>query len=187
MCVLIFLLRNPPHPHPNHHSGKEHRIEPPFDKGSSTKHQSLPPQREEAHHHAPILSTFDKSRSKPNPHQPQGMPQKNKPRNSKKNPRNRNSRPQQQQQRPQQYTHYCYSRGCTAATPVLCQHRLDHEDTYRTRITAGGDRIIQPRTVIEPRTVPQADHEDPADRFTRIGPAGDDFYWHDPGFLPPHP
>ena len=124
------------------------------------------------------------------------MPQKNKPRNSKKEPRNRHSRPQQQQQRPRQYpTHYCH---------II---RPDHEDTYRTRITAGGDRLIQPRTVIaggvldsgasasifdprtviEPRTVPQADHEDPADRFTRIGPAGNDFYWNHPGFRPPHP
>ena len=67
--------------------------------------------------------------------------------------------------------------------------RPEQEDPHRVRITAGGDRLIDPRTVTEPRTVPQADHEDdhedPADRVTRIGLAGG-YYWNHPGFLPPH-
>ena len=173
MCVLIFLLLET---RSNNHSNKEHRIEQST-KEARTAHRSLP-QREEAHHHAPILSHVDKSRSEPNPHQPQGMPQKYKPRNSKKNPRNRHSRPQQQ--RPRHYTHYCHRHGCTA--PVPCQQqprcpryarttisniRPDPEDPYGTRITTGGDRlidtIIDPRTVTEPRTAPQADHEDPVE------------------------
>ena len=134
------------------------------------------------------------------------MPQKNTPMNSKKNPRNRNSR-RQQQHRPRHNTHYCHSHGCTAAAPtVLCQHRYprtivdirpEHEDPHRVRITAGGNLLDSgasasfwdvpdylPLTVIEPRTVPQADHEDPEDQ-AHEDPAGG-YYWNHPGFLPPH-
>ena len=173
-------------------------FEQPFEQGAPYRttirrrkqHRSLPPQREEAHHHAPILSTFDKSRSKPNPHQPQGMPQKNKPNfflaatttttatvySLLSSPRLYNTRTVPCQQQPH----------CHRYPRTTIEIRPDHKDTYRTRITARGDRSIQPRTVIEPRTVPQADPEDPADRFTRIRPAGQ-YYWNHPGFLPPHP
>jgi hypothetical protein len=58
--------------------------------------------------------------------------------------------------------------------------RPEQEDPHRVRITAGGDRLIDPRTVIEPRT----DHEDPEDQ-AHEDPAGG-YYWNHPGFLPPH-
>mgnify|MGYP000064596695 CR=1 FL=1 len=105
------------------------------------------------------------------------MPQKNKTNNSKKNLANYRTRTRTQTQTQPTITHARYS----------VVFRPEQDPPSRARITAGGDRLIDPRTVIEPRTVPQADHEaheDPEDQ-AHEDPAGG-YYWNHPGFLPPH-